>query len=601
MSEQQELPPEEPSESTDAQEQTLADLMDRYVESLQSGDQLTRSQLLQRHPELNDIAACLDDLEQLAPVSIDSVRFDSATSDAVAATVEYRQTPDGSPEGAGPVNTGPAIVGPATPLGGTSGQDFGKYQLIEEIGRGGMGVVYKARQVDLDRIVAIKMILSSWLASAEEVRRFYTEAKAAGRLRHPHIVGIHEVGQIHGQHYFAMDCVDGPSLEDVLRKGPCTVPNPNDATDAVADFAISRLTSETAAKCLVAVARAVDYLHTQNIVHRDLKPANILFDRDGNPQVTDFGLAKIFETDNQQTQTGTIVGTPCYMSPEQAAGHPSSVSPQSDIYSLGAILYEMLTGRPPFKEDNPLDTLMQVLESEPAMPSTLNPVVPRELEMICMRCLEKEPRSRYGSAKALADDLDRYLKGEAVEARPSDVWQKVRRWVRREPAFVSRLTGLLAAASILQFNYIRHGTDWPFHVRVMSVLGIWVIVSFLFQRLLNRDRFTNPTRFAWAAADTTLLTALLYMADGPRGPLLIGYPMLVAASGLFFRVRLVWFMTLISLIAYAVLLKLRPEEIDQTHYPVIFAAVLAVMGFIVAYQVYRIRILSRYFESRRRP
>ena len=590
MSEQHESPPEEPNESSSAQEQDLADLMDRYVESLQSGDQLTRSQLLQRHPKLKDIAACLDDLEQLAPIPFDPVLFDPAAADAPTETTDHQRRPDSSA----------AIAGPAPPPGETSEQNFGKYQLIEEIGRGGMGVVYKARQVDLDRVVAIKMILSSWLASPEEVRRFYTEAKAAGRLQHPHIVGIHEVGQIHGQHYFAMDCVDGPSLENVLRNGPCTVPNPNDDSGTASDLANSRLTAETVAKCLLSVARAVDYLHTQNIVHRDLKPSNILFDLDGNPQVTDFGLAKIFETDNQQTQTGTIVGTPCYMSPEQAAGHPSSVSPQSDVYSLGAILYEMLTGRPPFKEDNPLDTLMQVLESEPAMPSTLNPVVPRELEMICMRCLEKEPRGRYGSANALADDLDRYLKGEPVEARPSDVWQQLRRWVRREPAFVSRLTGLLAAAAILQFNYIQHGTDWPFHARVMSVLGIWTVLSYLFQRLLNRDRFANPARFAWAAADTKLHTALIEMADGPRGPLLIGYPMLVAASGLFFRVRLVWFMTFISLVAYAVLLNLRPDEIQQTHYPVIFAAVLAVMGFIVAYQVYRIRILSRYFESRRR-
>ena len=263
----------------------------------------------------------------------------------------------------------------------------------------------------------------------------------------------------------------------------------------------------------------------------------------------------------------------------------------------------MLTGRPPFKSPNPLDTLVQVLEGEPPLPSSLGSRIPRELELICMRCLEKDPRRRYTSAAALADDLDRFLKREPVEARPSAILQRLQRWGRREPALVSRLAGLLAAGSIVQVNYLLHlgKLDRDYHLWLMSVLGMWAVVAFIFQRLLHREAIAYFARFAWAGADATLLTVVLYSADGPLGPLLIGYPLLIAASGLFFRVRLVWFMTCVSLVSYAALMRLRPEEAQPPHYPIIFAAVLAMLGVVVAYQVYRVRVLSRYYQHRRLP
>ena len=531
-----------PNKPVTNRDERLFELLDRYVSSLHAHDVNTRSGLFRRHPELTELLGYLDSLDSLAPAQVTD--FGKA-------------------------------------LDTESLADFGKYELLAEVGRGGMGVVYRARQQDLDRTVALKMILSSRLASEEDVRRFYAEAKAAGSVRHPNIVGIHEVGQIHGQHYFAMDYIDGQSLEALLRKGP--------------------LIAERAAKFLSVVARAVDYLHRHNIVHRDLKPSNILLDWQGHPLVTDFGLAKVFDTGRDQTQTGTIVGTPSYMSPEQAAGQTSEVSAQSDVYSLGAILYELLTGRPPFKRSNALDTLMEVLEGEATLPSELNRHIPRELELICMRCLEKDPQNRYRSAAALADDLEHYLMREPIEARPASLFQQMRRWGRREPALVSRWGGLMVAAAILQANYLISGVELNFHLKIMSVLGAWVVVSHVFQRMLHREQIASVTRFAWAAADAMLLTTILYMADGPLGPLLIGYPLLVAASGLFFRVRLVWFMTCVCLVSYAGLMLLRGKEASPPHYPFIFAATLAVLGVVVAYQVYRMRVLSRFYEHRRLP
>jgi serine/threonine-protein kinase len=558
--------PDAPEAGSSDRDAALAELLDSYVEALHRGDAPSRSLLFERHPELAGLLACLETLDSLGPQPTISAKTGQSGFDGDRTVV----LDDGGDPG---LASGPA---PATP----GERLFGKYELLDELGRGGMGVVYRARQTDLDRTVALKMILASRLASAEDVRRFYQEAQAAGRLRHPNILSIHEVGQHDGQHYFTMDYIEGESLAERLRRGP--------------------FDPETAAGLLGAVARAVEYLHAHQIVHRDLKPSNILLDETGCPYVMDFGLAKVFGPDSQETQTGTIIGTPSYMAPEQAAGHPSQVSGRSDVYSLGAILYEMLTGRPPFKRENPLDTLVDVLEGEPTLLTKLNRQVPRELELICLRCLEKDPEKRYASAAALADDLERSLRGEPVEAQPSGLWQRLRRWGRREPALVSRLGGLLVAATVIQVNFLIRGVDLMFHLKVMGLLGAWGVLSFVFQRMLHTDRWAGAARFAWSAADILMLTALLLLAqlDGSIGPLLIGYPLLIVSAGLFFQVRLVWFTTLLALIAFAVLIVQQPEP-GPPHYSIIYAAVLAVLGFIVAYQVDRVRTLGRYFEQRR--
>src|SRR5262249_12431053 len=259
-------------------------------------------------------------------------------------------------------------------------QRFGDFELLQEIARGGMGVVYRARQMTLNRIVALKMILSGRLATDEDITRFRTEAEAAARLQHPHIVAVHDVGAIDGQHYFSMDFIEGISLAQKLQNGP--------------------LPGRTAARYVRLIARAIHHAHKQGILHRDLKPSNILIDAEGEPHITDFGLAKRLGGDSGQTRTGVVLGTPSYMAPEQAAGKSQQLGPPCDIYGLGAVLYELITGRPPFRAETPLDTVMQVMDRDPPPPRLLNSNIDHDLETICLKCLEKDPRRRYPTAEA---------------------------------------------------------------------------------------------------------------------------------------------------------------------------------------------------------
>ena len=273
---------------------------------------------------------------------------------------------------------------------------FGDYELLEEIARGGMGVVYKARQVNLNRIVALKMILSGQLAGEEDVKRFYTEAEAAANLDHPGIVPIFEIGEHGGQHYFSMGYIEGQSLAKKVADGP--------------------LPPREAAELVKKICEAMAYAHERGVIHRDLKPANILIDQNGQPKVTDFGLAKRMEADSNLTGTGQILGTPSYMAPEQASGKIDELGPLADVYALGAILYCLLTGRPPFQAPNPMEVLLQVLEQDPVPIRQLVPNTPRDLERIVTQCLRKAGHKRYCGADLLADDLERFLSDTPVNA-----------------------------------------------------------------------------------------------------------------------------------------------------------------------------------------
>ncbi|MFP6763028.1 MAG: serine/threonine-protein kinase, partial [Planctomycetaceae bacterium] len=275
---------------------------------------------------------------------------------------------------------------------------FGEYELLEEIARGGMGVVYKARQTKLNRIVALKMILAGQLASQDDVQRFYIEAEAAANLEHPGIVPIHEIGEHEDQHFFSMSFIEGDSLDARVKEGPMP---PREAA------AITQQISE-----------AIAYAHAQGVIHRDLKPANILIDASGDSKVTDFGLAKQTKGESGLTVTGQILGTPGYMPPEQASGEIDTIGPAADIYSLGAILYALLTGRPPFQSATVMDTLVAMLEQEPVAPRQLNPALDQDLETICLKCLQKDIKRRYATADQLVAELGRYLNGEPIHARP---------------------------------------------------------------------------------------------------------------------------------------------------------------------------------------
>jgi serine/threonine-protein kinase len=390
-------------------DEQLADLIDRLAADQRAGRVPDPDAAARDHPEL---AAELKELWAVAQFA--------QLARGPAPTTSFRPawplTPTAHADRTAADADGPAALP----------REFGDFELLAELGRGGMGVVYKARQKSLDRVVALKMVREAHLATDDDRARFRTEAEAAARLKHPNIVTVYEVGTVGGQAYFCMEYVDGVTLaQRVAADGP--------------------LPPREAARLVAAIARAVHHAHAEGILHRDLKPSNVLLENDERgmmndelktkpaadpdssfivhrssfqPKVTDFGLAKKLDGTGSLTRTGAVIGTPSYMSPEQAGGR-KDLTPAADVYSLGAILYELLTGRPPFRAAHPVDTLLLVLEQEPVPPRDLNPTVDRELELICLKCLQKPPELRYPSAAALAADLEAYAAGEAVSARPS--------------------------------------------------------------------------------------------------------------------------------------------------------------------------------------
>jgi len=305
--------------------------------------------------------------------------------------------------------------------------EFGDYELLEEIGRGSQGVVYRARQKSLNRTVALKIIALGHWASKAHVKRFRREAEAAASLEHPCIVPIYEVGERDGHCYFSMRHVEGGQLDEVVRRGPISI--------------------REAAELIAKLARTVHYGHEHGILHRDIKPGNILLDANGQPHLTDFGLARLVEADSTVTGTKEVLGTPSYMAPEQAAGETTKVSKATDVYGLGAVLYQLLTGHPPFAGGTTYETIKLLLETEPRQPRLLNPKIDRDLSTICLKCLEKDPQRRYPAAAGLADDLEHWLKHEPIQARRTGIFARGKKWVRRNPTSALLAASLIALAA----------------------------------------------------------------------------------------------------------------------------------------------------------
>lgn len=508
-----------------------ADLLDRYLAALQAGDDEARRALLRDEPRLAEWNECLEELDLLA---------------------------SGLEPGADPV---------AVP----AGTRYGAYRIVAEIGRGGMGVVYRARQAGLDRDVALKVLAAGMQASDEQRRRFLAEARLAARIRHPGIVVIHDAGEDHGQLYYAMDLIDGEDLAARLARGP--------------------LPLAAAVRLVADVARSVAHLHAAGVLHRDLKPRNILLDGDGAPIVTDFGLARDEAGDGDPTATGTILGTPAYMPPEQVTGSRAADA-RGDVYSLGAILYEILAGRPAFSAPTRLATLLQVLEREPVSPRRWNPGVPRALAAICLRALEKAPDRRPASAAALADELEAFLRGERGPAVGGNLGHRIVRAVRRHPAAGFRLVGIVGTAAVVVVRCLLAPDTIGFYAPVLVGLGAWGALAAAWEWAGVRALPVGAVARLFTLTDGVFVSFLLWLVDGANGPLVAVYPVLVAAAGVWLEGGLVRLAAAMSLVGYVAVLLARPAAVEW-HLAAIVALLIFVIAAITDLQLGRLSLRER--------
>jgi eukaryotic-like serine/threonine-protein kinase len=462
---------------------------------------------------------------------------------------------------------------------------IGPYELLEELGRGSQGVVYRARReglVGAKHVVALKLILPARLASRRDVDRFVNEVGAMAKLNHRGILPVFDSGEDRGQPYVAMKLV-GSSLEHALRTRGSIAP-------------------DEAARLIIEIARAVDYLHQHGIVHCDLKPSNILLDND-QPLITDFGLSRVLESDSgtDTMDERRLEGTIPYMAPEQARGEPAKAS---DIHALGAILFVLLTGRTPFGSGR--RALMRILHDEAPGPRQFDPAVPATLDRIVRKCLRKDPSARYETAVQLAAELDRFLRNEPLVHTPADtVVQSLYLWSRQHRELTSRLVALISILALTQFNFFailpKVDRVIQLHVIVTAVELLWIFTSILFDRLSWTEGPHEPLRPAWIGVDITLLTILLRSLDAGRTAMVLGYALLIAISGLWSRVRLVWLTTALCIAGYATLV-LGPTAWTtgtKNHDPNVVIAMLLVMGYVTAIQVERAYALK--FVHTRQP
>ncbi len=496
-----------------ADEQLLAELAARLADEMQRGQLPNVDAVISEHPQL---------AEELRGLWATMLVADCVAAGANSSSQRGSKNGSGAPTHGHPLPFYDATSSPST------GDALGDYELIDELGRGGMGVVYRARQRSLGRTVALKMILRGAMPSPADLARFRTEAESAARLDHPAIVPIYEIGQHDGQPFFTMKYVAGTTLAKRLAEGPM---HPREA-----------------AELLAPICRAIHFAHERGVLHRDLKPSNILIDEEGRPHVSDFGLAKRVETDAELTLSGAVLGTPSYMAPEQAAGKRGKIGRESDVYSLGTILYQMLTGRPPFQAATPVETVMMVVEQEPLPPRLLNPRADRELEMIALKCLQKPPELRYGTAAELADDLDAYLADEPTVARSGQFMQVVARAFREtHHATVLENWGLLwmwHSLALFITAFLTNVLQWVGATSPLPYLALWTVGLGTWAAIFwSLRRRSGPVTFVerqiahlWAASMVSI--ALLFVVELILGlPVLTLSPVLALTSGMIFLVK----------------------------------------------------------------
>jgi serine/threonine-protein kinase len=486
-------------EDSTVYDQELAELLSLAEDALQRGEPRELEELCQQHPEHAEELRLLLATARVAEMAGD----------------HYRQESRGDAKGATQLELSLPLY-------------LGDYELIEEIGRGGMGVVFRARQVSLDREVAVKMISRGPLASDQERARFQAEARAVAQLDHPGIVPVYDVGELGSRPFFSMKLIEGETLSQRISRGP--------------------LAAEEAVGLLVQVCRAVDYAHQNGLLHRDLKPSNILIDNSGQAHVMDFGLAKRIDDTGELTRSGAVLGTPAYMAPEQAAGHRGEVSAASDVYSLGSVLYSALTGRPPFQAATAVETLLLLLEQEPLPPRVLNPGIDRDLEMIVLRCLQKPVDLRYSSAAQLADDLQAYLNDEPISARSGRFAHVVARWLKEtHHATVLEKWGLLwmwhslVLLLVCMLTNLLHWKEvesrWIYFILWTVGLGTWAVVFWTIRRRMGPVLFVER-QIAHVWASSMLAIAALFPVEYLlKLEVLELAPVLALVSGMVFTIK----------------------------------------------------------------
>jgi len=545
----------------DHRDEQLAEILDALTTRAQRGEVVELEQTIAKHPEFSQELREIWGAVMLA--------------DAVAMNLSV-------------------VAKQATPIGMDDSSkmstlqlpaQFGDYELLEELGRGGMGVVYKARQKSLNRIVAIKMILKAQLASEDDLNRFMTEAESTARLSHPGIVPVYEVGQREGRSYFSMKFIEGETLAARLARGP--------------------LPAREAAEMMRVISSAVHEAHQHGILHRDLKPSNVLLDKSGKPVITDFGLAKRVSSDVESvTRSGAILGTPAFMAPEQASGSRGQVGVSSDVYGLGTILFAMVTGRPPFEGRTPMEVLLKVLEEDPPLPHQLNPRVDRDLEMIALRCLQKPTDLRYPNALALSQDFEAYLNDEAIAARSGQFLHVISRLFREtHNAQILENWGvlwmwhslvLLVCATLTQIlEWFRDENRIHFILIWTVIGGAWAACFWFFRRQMGPVMFVErQIAHVWGAGliGVSLLFPVEYLM-GMR-PLELS-PLLAIISGMMFLIKggilTGWFyFQALALFICAIPMAMYP---DVAH--LLFGIVAAGCFFVPGFQYHRQRRRGR--------